>query len=347
MADHKQAQLYYNLVNYGIRTDVLECLPFEVSEVLLQFKDCYRLDSPSGVFALWVYQGREESLAYQHQLLLICRQRRTTGLIFPIELSNGCTYCKLNERSWFYLTEWQDFKKVSFSDSNQIKSMIELVVNFRRSLADSGLTFCHPERKDARNLINKTEEAVEQLRVFALLAKCRLKPTCFDRLFLQEFPLMLSEAETGLQLFEKSPYKCLNMNLTTQNIIIGDFSRGNLRLGPDKKVYCLGLKNYRWDIPIIDLAELLVKTGRSNHWDKNWFNTVIGYYQQFFPINHEEADIIRAYLQFPWSLYRLTSRYYFNKVEWPLSKFIMKFERILKDETVRRQFVMGLNLWQP
>lgn len=341
--NHNEVPLFYNLINYGIQTGILEVFPFDVTGICQLFKNCYLMNSSAGSFALWLYQGQEAGLAYQHQLLTICRQHKAAGFLFPIELSNGCTYSKLNEKSWFYVTEWLNLEKVSYRNPEHVKSMVDLIVIFRQCLTELGLTFCHPDRKNGRNLVLKTAEAIDQLHVFALLAKRRIKPTCFDQLFLQAYPTLLTEAEVGHQLFKESSYTRLNLNLTTQNININDFSRGNLRIGPDKAVYCLGLKNYCWDIPVIDLAELLVKTGRSNRWKMDWFIKIIGYYQQFFALSNDEMNIIKAYLRFPWNMYRLTSRYYFNKVEWPLSKFIEKLERAIKDETVRKDFANQLN----
>lgn len=337
--NHVQAQLFHLLINYGFGTKVLEYIPFEVTAVSQPFKNCCLLDSTNGLFALWSFQGQEASLAYQHQLLGICRQHKVSGFLYPIELTNGCTYSQLGEKSWFYVTKWQNFAKVSYRNPKHLQSMIDLIIRFRQTLSDFGLTFCHPDRKDARNLIVKTTDAVAQLRVFTLLAKHRLKPTYFDQLFLRECDSLINEAEAGKNLFKESAYYRLNMNITTQNINIGDFSRSNLRVNPDGTVFCLGLKNYRWDIPVIDLAELLVKTGRSNRWSMEWFRKSVDYYMKYYSISQDEEGILRAYLKFPWSMYRLISRYYFNRVEWPLSKFIEKFERLLKDETNRRDFV--------
>jgi CotS family spore coat protein len=306
------------------------------------YDDGYILESLSGNLVLWVHRGQEASLACQIQLLKICQQQNLKGFLYPVDLSDGRTYAELNEECWFYLTPWPELQKVYFSSPDDLKLLVSLLVEFRKTISESGFLFCLPDRKININLLEKYREIVRQLNSFGMLARHRIRPTAFDRIFLSYLPEIIAQVNQAISRLERSDYLDLVFKLTSQDVIINKLTRHNLRTTPDGKAICLRLDDYHWDLPIIDLAILLIKTGRSSKWDNNWFHTILAEYEKYFTISTVEFQVIYAYLAFPWSLYRLASRYYYNRVNWSLRSFVEKMERLLEDEVNRTQFVNSL-----
>lgn len=316
-----------------------ELIPIKPNQIHPFDRGCFILETACGKLALWVHHHSEAVLAYQIQILKICETCGTKGFLYPIPLTDGRTYAPLDERRWFYLTNWPELSKVSFRSATDLRFLVKLIAGFRKAMAVQGLGIGLPERKEDTELISHFSRIAQYFDSFALLAQNRLRPTQFDRLFLAYLPEARNWLEQALTLLKECGYNRLWATATTQNIIINRLVRGNLRIHDTGGAFCLRLNDFRWDLPIIDLAILLIKTGRSGQWNPNWLHSVLTEYREFFPITSSEEGVLRAYLTFPWSFYRLAARYYYNRTQWPLFAFIEKMERVLADEERRGQFI--------
>ncbi|MCL6588390.1 MAG: hypothetical protein K6U80_00395 [Firmicutes bacterium] len=318
---------------------LLQLIPVKPNRIRPLDRGCFILDTAYGNLALWVHCRSEAVLAYQIQLLKICEASGAKGFLYPISLTDSRTYAPLGERRWFYLTEWPELRKVSFRSIGDLRLLVKLIAGFRNALSTQGLGFSLPERNEDPELISRFHRIAQCFDSFALLAQNRLRPTQFDRLFLAYLPEARRWVERAVTLLKKCGYTRLRATVTTQDIIINRLVRSNLRIHADGGAFCLRLNDFRWDLPVIDLAILLIKTGRSAQWDPNWLRIALAGYREFFPITPSEEGLLRAYLAFPWSFYRLAARYYYNRTQWPLFTFIEKMERVLADEGRRGKLV--------
>jgi spore coat-associated protein S len=340
--DINEFKFYETLSRFAIHENVLKLLPFKPLQIQAFYDDGYILESDNGNMALWVHWGRENSLACQVQILEICMQQGLPGFLYPLPLSDGRTYAELNEVCWFFITPWPRLQKIRFSYTTDLLSMVNLLTDFRKVIVENGFLFCLPERKLSFNLLEKYHEIVRQLNSFDMLARHRLRPTTFDRIFLSYLPEILNQTKQAIEILEKTGYFDIIAKLTPQDIIMNKLTRHNLRIAPDGGAICLRLDDYRWDLPIIDLAILLIKTGRSAKWEKNWLQMILQEYEKSFKISSVEMHVIHAFLSFPWSFYRLASRYYYNRVDWPLRSFVEKMERLVEDEENRIRFLKDI-----
>ena len=322
---------YQDLVEIQIEQKILDLLPCLPQKIISRNPNYFNIEAPDGQFALWLQEGREATLAFQLQFLKVCEIKGVKGFLYPLCLRDGRSYAKFDERRWFYLTRWPDLRKISFSKMDDVRALINLIVGFRKETANLGLLFCLPERKEHIHLIRKFQEMSKQFYSFSLLAKHRLRPTMFDQLFISFFAEIGKEVKKASNLLKNSEYPLFSTNLTTQNLIIKQFSRSNLRVSDSNEAICLRFTNYRWDLPLFDLAEVLLKTGRSNKWSFDWFSQVMGEYQSHFKLSVAEQKLLTAYLLFPWELYHLCSRYFYNRAEWQLHTYVDKLERLLDD----------------
>jgi CotS family spore coat protein len=332
-----------NLIKQDIDIDprILELVPLAPRKITRYEDDCIIWETSQGNLALWIYSGQESHLAYRNQILRVCQQNGLKNFIYPLSLNDGRLYAKYDERQWFFITHWPEFRDISFRNQVDLFSLVNLIITFRKIVADSGVFFYLPEPKEDVNLLNSYQEITDRLNSFALVAKFRLKPTQFDQMFMAHFPEVLIQANQAIAFLKESEYRHLISTVTTQNIIINRFTRSNLRFSIHEGVATiLRFNNYDWDLPIIDLAILLVKTGRSSKWGIDWFYNIIMEYQKYFPISTAELEIIFSYLAFPWNFYRLAMRFYFNLMGWPLRTFIEKMERLLDEENHRAKFLI-------
>lgn len=333
------------LLELALDSQPFQLIPAKPDRIQLLDRDCFILETAGGNLALWVHHCSEAVLAYQMQILTIFEANGARGFLYPVSLADGRTYAPLDERRWFYITKWPKLRNVSFRSPEDIRLLVKLIAGFRETLTRQGLRFGLVERNEENELINRFRRITQCFDSFALLAQNRLRPTQFDRLFLEYLPEARTWVGWALALLEKYNYNRLWASVTTQDLIINRLVRSNLRIHTTDGAFCLRLNDFRWDLPIIDLAILLIKTGRSAGWSSDWFHSALADYGETFPITRSEEGVLRAYLTFPWSFYRLAARYYYNRTQWPLFAFIEKMERILVDEE-RRGMLMRSDLFR-
>lgn len=337
--NYERVRLYADFLSYGLDLEILRQIPGRVMAVTPEAKNCFMVRTVEDNFWLWLHQGREDNLTDQIALMEHCWQQGFKGFSELISLRNGRYYGKADERSWFYLTQWDCLKKVAYRNLGHLKESVSLIAAFRKSI--SGWSFPRLIRtKETPELLNKMKEAERYLAAFQMLAHYRLNPTQFDRLYLKILPQLQASVAESVTLLENSKYQELVVPLKPDDLVIADFSRGNIRISQDGQVRLLRIKNFRWDLPVMDLAVLLLKSGRSQHWKRSWFDAILAeYHRKVAAIGRNELAVIKAYLCFPWSIYHLINRFYLNRVAWPNYLFNDKLERLIAAEGNRIRLI--------
>lgn len=335
-------KFYTDLTGFGLDLEFLKAIPFRVLAISRYHKNCFLLKGLYHTALFWIHEGREESLNDQIDIINHSRRQGFFGFLEFIVLKDGSLYGKINDRSYFYLTEFPELQKFYYHNIRHLKSAVKLIADFRKAVTNWAVPVYLQALKEKLNLLTKINEMITYLKAFRMLAVHRINPTRFDKLFLECLPAIEESAGAALGLLETSKYCELLAKSKANGIIINDWSRSNLGVGPQSELYCFNLNNFCCELSIIDLAVLLLKSGRSNGWNRQWFDSLCDDYQHNIPISQVEFTIIKAYLTFPWNLYRLANRYYLNRVEWPLHYFIEKLERLIKDEKNRVQLVQQL-----
>lgn len=333
----ERIRIYYDLMQAGISFESVRTFPGALISFYRINGPCFLLETTCGKYAMWVVAKEEPQLLVELELLRILEEKGVEGFLYPVKLRNNRFYDVLKDGRLFYLTDWLELRPISFR--NDFDSLLKLVIDFRNIMSTPGLPILKIKTQP-KSLVERYQEMIKSLKSFAMLASYRLHPTKFDRIFLEHWDGLIHEAESALELIRSSAY--LNMAGTQDSFrpIINDFSRHNLRALPNGQAVCISLKETVLDIPLMDLASLMVKTGRANRWGHDWYNRIIKAYSESFPLTDEELEIIRAYIAFPWELYRLAARYYHNRVNWPVGVFVEKMGRILERNKEREKLLL-------
>jgi hypothetical protein len=335
-------RLYKELADLGLSPDFLQTLPFEVESLHRYEKNGYLLRTPVQFAALWIHTGKEESLAQQLGVMAYCREKGVEGFPESIPLKNQAEYGMMDERNWYYLTDWPELNKLRYHRAEHLNAVVRLIVDFRQTVAEWERPVIFLKGKEGLDLVLKMEEIRRFFIAYGMLARHRIHPTGFDHLFIRSLPGFLQKCDLGITRMRQTDYLTLRSDPKSHQVIINDFSRNNIGISLSGRALCLRLKNARTDLAIMDLAVLLAKTGRSNRWNRLWYDSTIAEYQKVFPISGQELRIVEAYISFPWNIYRLASRYYLNRVNWPAFLFLEKLERILMDEKNRELLIANI-----
>lgn len=337
--NQERIRIYNDLMRVGISFELVRTFPGAPQSFYRINGPCFMLETTNGRYHLWLVSREEPRFLAELELLRVLEERGIKGFLFPIRMKNNQFYNVLEDGRLFYLTDYQELRPVSFR--YDIHSLLKLIIDFRKVMSDPELSILKI-KAPPKSLIERYQDMIKSLNSFPMLAGFRLHPTKFDRIFLENWEGLIREAEFALELIRNSEY--LNMVGEEESLrpTINDLSRNNLRTIPNGQAICISLKESAPDAPLMDLALLLVKTGRSNRWSKDWYDKIIEVYNESFPLTNKDLEIIRAYMTFPWELYRLAARYYHNRVNWPISIFVEKMERIVIGEENRKKLIHSM-----
>ncbi len=342
MMNPEYIKVYYNLLGLGIGPESVKLFPEVVTRFYRINGACFMLETPREKFALWLATEDEPRLLAEQEILSLLKVKGNEGFLFPIRLKNNSFHGVLENGRLFYLTNWPELRPISFRNDLNIESLVQLVIDFRMVMDHSGLSVLDV-KMPGKPLIDRFQDMINSLRSFMMLASYRLHPTKFDQMFLKHSELLVMEAELALNLIEISAYLKMYEEKGSFRPIINDFSRSNLRVLPTGRAICISLKESTLDLPLVDLALLMVKTGRANRWSREWYDKIIKIYNKSFPLSKEVLEVIRAYLAFPWELYRLAALYYHNRVNWPVCAFVEKMERILESKEANKKLIRNIS----
>lgn len=326
MMNQEQIKIYYDLMKLGLDFESIKLFPGAVNGFWRMDGAGFIMETSQGKYALWLVSGEEQRLQDELGLLQLLKESQIEGFLYPVQLNDGNFYGALKDGGYFYLTTWPELRGVSYR--KDLNSLLSLIVNFREVLNSCDFSG-FKTKTSPLSFINYYQEMIKAMKSFAVLAEYRLNPTGFDQLYRRNWEGFIAEAEFALELLRSSAYLKLSAVKESLRPIINNFSRRNLRVFINGQVICLSIKDSSLDMPIMDLALLMVKTGRANHWGREWHDHIIEKYNEKFLLTNKELEILRAYLVFPWEAYRLAARYYCNRVNWPVSAFVEKMERIL------------------
>lgn len=334
MDDYRQFCEFCGILkNVGIDIWNRGLLPGKLLQVTRFAPDCLILETDAGTLALWIHHGQEAALAGQNLLLKILQNHGSPNFLYPLALNDNRTYASLDARRWFYITPWPDTRRFFFHDPEHLGLLVDMLLGFRRVMETMGAGFHLPHEKN--NLIQKFAAIIDSLNSFALLARYRLKPTRFDNLFLQYYAKAVIQVQQALKQLVESEYQGWLANITLKDRVINRLVRNNLRLSAENHAICLRCSDCSIDLPVIDLATLLAKAGRSLQWSYNSFLELISRYQRKYPLQRVEFQVLLAFLTCPWNFYRLAARYYYNRTGWSSGTYIERMERVLGSEPYR------------
>lgn len=334
MMNQERMKIYYDLMELGLNFESIKLFPGVVNVFWRMDGTGFIMETSRGKYALWLVSEEEQHFQDELRLLQLLKESQIEGFLYPVQLKDGSFYGALKDGGYFYLTNWPELREVSYR--KDLNSLLSLIINFRK-ITNSCDFSGFKTKTSPLSFINHYQEMIKAMKSFAILAEYRLNPTGFDQLYYRNWKGFIAEAEFALELIRSSAYLKLLAAKESLRPILNNFSRRNFRAFTNGQVVCLKIKDSSIDLPIMDLALLMAKTGRANQWGREWYDHIIEKYNDQFLLTDEELEIIRAYLAFPWEVYRLAIRYYHNRVNWPVSAFVEKMERIIKSREDREK----------
>lgn len=171
----------------------------------------------------------------------------------------------------------------------------------------------------------------------SLAGKTNLTP--FDERFLRTVDPVIEWCETAINLLNKSAYKQLvKANQSKPCLIHHSCYAQNLIYTPNGEVFLIDWGRSMIDLPIHDVANLMIRHLRHKKWDINRAQIILDGYTSVKPISSEEMELLKLLIAFP-QKYFVTAKKYYAKNENKEELLLGKLVRLEKEDSLKAHFL--------
>ncbi len=83
----------------------------------------------------------------------------------------------------------------------------------------------------------------------------------------------------------------------------------------------------------------MIKVLKRVNWSMDYAKLILDSYNEVSQLKEEEYAVLFAFLLFPQRVWRLSNRYYYNEVNWPLNTFSNKLEQLILEREKYVNFI--------
>ena len=93
------------------------------------------------------------------------------------------------------------------------------------------------------------------------------------------------------------------------------------------------------EVRAYDISAFMIKVLKRVDWDIEYAQLILKAYNDVNELKEEEYRILYSFLVFPQRYWRLSNRYYYNEVNWPLNTFDNKMEELIAEQEKYISFI--------
>lgn len=323
------------LARYPLR--VAECRPV---------RGVVRLDTDQGPVCLKRSESSEGKFHFIHEAIEHLSNKGFGRVARVVADSEGSLYFR-RHRGIYYLTNWIDGDEISFHSVGDAVDAARTLGIFHE--ASKGFEPSENARIKYRweKWPGKLRTRLQGLKRFKTIAGTRQVPTDFDRLLLRYVDYFYNQGLQALDLLARCNYSALITAAQNQRFFAHhDYTYHNLiRSRGDGSLYIIDFEYCTFDLKSYDLSKLIMKVLKRHNWDFDLARQILDAYREGTDLSHDEYPVMSAFFYFPQRVWRATDRYYYEKRDWPESKFLEKLETEVEHIESRVAFLRRWNKW--
>ena len=162
------------------------------------------------------------------------------------------------------------------------------------------------------------------------------KKTEFERIYMQQYSTESQVAEESVEILKSEDSKAVRCLMCH-----GDYNHHNI-LKTEEGVRIIHFENMLYGWGIEDVANFLRKVMEKNGWDVELGKAMINSYQEIRPLNAAECRQIYGLMLFPEKFWKITNHYMNSRKTWISERDIEKLEKVIDQESLRRNFMENL-----
>lgn len=213
------------------------------------------------------------------------------------------------DSSNFLLFQWKDGKHPSGTKIQMIARMAELLARFHETsrgyIAAGGPMTTY--RMDWTKIYSRKLKRLNYLR------KCaEAKGDAFSKLFLAQYPYLKSRIKWALQRLPETSFKELLLACQADpSLGHGDYSRGNLILDAEGRLFLMDFDTISIALPMRDISHLITSVNHVHGaWSDERFRLILDSYGKVRPLSEKEFELLLIDQVFPNKALRIGKQQY-------------------------------------
>lgn len=335
------------MVTAGMENGVLS--PEMVSEILREFglkvfkidvyRKIWRLQTPAGYKYLKRSKLTPGDVLFIHDALQYL-SRRNFNHVPRFALSQSGNPYVIHPTGLYILTDWHFSYELDFGVLTDLKEAARFMAEFH--LAGQGFTPNHPSpaRNAWFNWPGALKTRITQLRNFRKMAQNEKNTSPFSRLYDGFFDPFYRQAVACYQALLRSPYQeVAQWESRKKRLCHHDYSGRNLLRTFNNQLILVDFDYCLRDIRIHDLLNFMVRNLKHTDWNGESCRIILREYQQVDRLAPEELEVLRILAHWPQDFWQVGYQYYYEKLPWPMERFLKKLQRKINSMLAREKFL--------
>lgn len=326
---------------YNQEEEILEQYEIEVRSTT-KGRGALICDTDKGTMLLKEFHGSKERAKFLYDILeFLCGRGLPAETIVPAR--EGEVFAKDEINDTIYLLKNGYFgKECDVRNRDDILSAVRKIAEFH--ILTKGYEKEIPDflKADKNSLLVEYERHNRELNKVKNYIRNKNKKNDFEMLFMKVYESYKTQAnEVTKQL--KSHMESLNEDLTARmwGISHGECNQHNVIFSQGEWVL-VNLEKISYDVMVMDLANFVRKIMEKHNWNMGLGMELITAYDSVRKLLPEELEQLYFRLAYPQKYWKIANHYCSSNKAWISGRDIEKLQKIIEQETERKQFLKML-----
>lgn len=244
----------------------------------------------------------------------------------------GNPYAVVNE-DIYTLSEWIEGKECDFRNKEEIVKAAKNLANLH--ICSKG--YEPPENSKLKTDLGRWSHLMEKrVKSFEKMREMSRKKGARGKFDLNYFKSVEFYKELGFKAMEvlgNSKYLELCQKAEDEKgFCHHDYTYHNIVIDKDDVYNVIDFDYCKREVRAYDISAFLIKVLKRVDWEIEYAELIIDAYNEISTLEEEEYMVLYAFLIFPQRYWRLSNRYYYNEVNWPLNTFNNKMEELIAEQ---------------
>lgn len=320
------------LSNYTLDTSLFDKFEFIVEDII-PIRSVYILKTDKGTKVLKKVMYDTDELTFIYDSLSYIRNTYSNIVDFRLS-SNGCPYVE-DETGLYVVLDIIDGRECIFENPIDLKNVSKHLAKLHR--AGENIETFHEKRFKAGKILEKYNDALNDLKRFKEIASMHVNKKDFDKLYLSYADYYIACLYSAIESIKLSQYMKYSRNKYV--LCHHDLAHHNIIIDEKNEVHFLDFDYSLIDLPMHDISNMAIKSIKHNRWDIDIVKTILKSYGEEKPLSRDEIDILYGYLSFPKDFYDISTNYYYRNRDWEEDEFLEKLKRKAEYKDDRETFL--------
>lgn len=302
-------------------------------------------DTEQGCLIFKEYTGREEQLRLEEQVLHRLEEQGNVPAERLLATKEGALSVTDRDGVRYILKTWWEGRECNIRDREECLEAMKLLARLHGDL-EFAPVFPEAEGTLAPRIekflpSREYEKHNRELKRARRFLKQRSQKTWFEIRLAAVMDPFLEEAGRICEEWKKIEDISAGSQAEKLCFCHGDYQYHNI-LRKDRGFFLVNFEKCQADGPVRDLYLLLRKLLEKSEWDSNRGRELLDAYESVRPLNAYERQDLYYRLSYPEKLWKIVNFYYNSGKAWIPEKNQEKLDRLLEQETARKEFLRTL-----